>query len=114
MVEVPLDMINPKGSKAQAVDIFYPGLVAIEVNGEQHYTPVRFGGVSIKEAQLKLDRQKRLDLNKRLMLSGVDIPMITIRESELSEMSYDFWQSKLKEARDILKNPLKFYANNKK
>jgi hypothetical protein len=48
------------------VDWFLPDLlIAIELHGEQHYKPVCFGGITMEEAQLKLQDQKKRDLKKK-------------------------------------------------
>jgi hypothetical protein len=44
------------------VDFFIPSKkIVIEYNGEQHYKPIRFGGMSLKEANKKFEVQKNRD-----------------------------------------------------
>jgi len=60
----------------QEIDIFVPDLkLAIEYDGQQHFKPVRFGGISEKEAKQKLKKQKRLDKlkNKKIARHPEDI-----------------------------------------
>jgi very-short-patch-repair endonuclease len=53
-------------AKYQSVDVCVPhiGLI-IEYDGEQHFNPVRFGGISKEEAEEKLSRQMELDAIKK-------------------------------------------------
>lgn len=46
----------------QEIDIYIPELkLAVEYDGEQHFMPVRWGGISLKRATEKLKRVKQLD-----------------------------------------------------
>lgn len=49
----------------QELDIWIPEYkLAIEYDGQQHYKPVRFGGISEKDATSKLEHQIKLDVRK--------------------------------------------------
>jgi len=53
----------------QSIDIYIPDLkIAIEYDGEQHFGPVQFGGISMKKAQKNLKRQKGWDRKKNKLI----------------------------------------------
>lgn len=54
------------------------GLV-IEVNGEQHYEPVRFGGISIDEAEEAYNTQLFLDQKKRKCIKEIGWKLVEIK-----------------------------------
>lgn len=51
---------------------------AIEVNGEQHYHPVTFGGISLKKAVEKFNKQVIMDEKKDKYCSNNNINLIKI------------------------------------
>jgi hypothetical protein len=60
----------------QELDIYVPSkLLAIEYDGEQHFRPVRFGGISLERAKSNLAQTKRLDRrkNERIKLHTQDV-----------------------------------------
>lgn len=73
-------LCNPKTKYNLEIDIYLPELkVAIEYDGEQHFRPIRFGGISIKRAeenfikQRKFDRLKNRLIKKHIKNNGQDI-----------------------------------------
>lgn len=49
----------------QEIDIFVPSAkLAIEYDGEQHFMPVRFGGISKERARENFNKTKKLDQRK--------------------------------------------------
>jgi hypothetical protein len=49
----------------QELDIYVPSVkLAIEYDGEQHFKPVCFGGISLKRAEANLIQTKKLDRRK--------------------------------------------------
>lgn len=57
---------NPDTKQKQEVDIFFSELkIGIEYNGEQHYCPVRFGGMSAKQAQKQFEYIQKMDNIKK-------------------------------------------------
>lgn len=62
----PTWLLNPKTNQKQEIDIFFKEIkVGIEYNGEQHYFPVRFNGMSLKKAVAQLAYIQKLDRMKR-------------------------------------------------
>ena len=58
-------------------DFFCNGNI-IEYNGEQHYKPVRFGGISIERAEAKFIKQKERDAYLQRICDENKIPIIWI------------------------------------
>lgn len=60
------------------VDFYINEKVIIERNGEQHYKPVRFGGMSLEEAKDKLEKQINRDsnLSKYCIENGINLVII--------------------------------------
>jgi hypothetical protein len=57
--------LKTTGAGKQEIDIWMPGLkLAVEYDGEQHFSPVRFGGISLEMAKERHERIKTLDLLK--------------------------------------------------
>ena len=58
----------------------------IEVDGEQHFQPVRFGGVSQETAESNLEDQKYRDDLKRRICMEMDYKLVRIRyDQEVNE-----------------------------
>lgn len=65
-------LLNYKGfewlktkSGLQELDIYVPSIkLAVEYDGEQHFRPVCFGGISMERAKINLRKTKRLDRHK--------------------------------------------------
>lgn len=70
--------------------------VGWEYNGEQHYEPVCFGGISFEEAQQNLRKQQERDQRKRELCKEQGITLIIIKYTE--ELTKDLCYKKLKEA----------------
>lgn len=56
----------------------YNNNVIIEYNGEQHYNPVRFGGISLEESQEKYKKQQQRDNNLTLYCQENNINLVCI------------------------------------
>ena len=68
--------LETKSGYKQEFDIFIPELkLAIEYDGEQHFVPVRFGGISLKKATERLKYIKGMDKikNKKIKEHSDDI-----------------------------------------
>ena len=63
--------LKTKNGGKQEIDIYIPNIkLAIEYDGQQHFKPVRFGGIDAHSALNKFENQKRLDkLKNRKMAS---------------------------------------------
>jgi len=58
-----------KYKQQQEIDIWIPKLkLAIEYDGEQHFGPVQFGGISMEKAKENYKNQKKLDANKNKLI----------------------------------------------
>ena len=69
------DWLKSKTNR-QELDIYIPELkLAIEYDGEQHFKPVRFGGITLEEAKQKLKYIKKLDKikNKKMKEHTEDV-----------------------------------------
>ena len=53
--------------------------VVIEVDGEQHFVPVQFGGISADEAQSRLEDQRYRDKIKNLICMEMEYKLVRIR-----------------------------------
>jgi hypothetical protein len=65
--EYPVNMISPYfDSGREKFDwVVMDIMTIIECHGEQHYKPVRFGGISQEEAETRFEQQKLRDIAKR-------------------------------------------------
>jgi len=100
--EVPLHKINARAPRNLYVDILVQGICAMEVDGPQHKVPVRFGGISLAQAEENLDRQKTLDRRKELFIRGSNLPLIRLDENEVKEISFEMIYQKLEIARKAI------------
>jgi len=72
----------PVGDSRLHVDWFIKDLsLAIEVQGEQHFRPVAFGG-DIVEAEKRFKKQQELDAEKRRLCSQLGWKLIEFRYDE--------------------------------
>ena len=69
------------------VDWYLPDLrAAIEVQGEQHYNPVDFGGEGIEKATLRFVKGQLRDVSKALALAQVGVALVEISpDDEITE-----------------------------
>lgn len=65
--EYPVNMVSPYfDSGREKFDwVIMDFMVVIECHGQQHYQPVRFGGISQEEADVKFVQQIRRDIAKK-------------------------------------------------
>lgn len=70
--------------------------VGWEYNGEQHYEPVCFGGISFEEAQQNLRKQQERDQRKKELCEEQGITLIIIKYTE--DLTKDLCYKKLKKA----------------
>lgn len=62
------------------LDFFIPSLkVGIEYDGEHHFMPVRYGGMSIEKAKSKFEKQKQNDYKKEVLCQQMNIKLIRFR-----------------------------------
>ena len=61
----------------QSLDFYLPEYnIAIECQGEQHFYPVNFGGISDEEALLNHNKVKKLDENKKILCNKNNINIL--------------------------------------
>lgn len=61
----------------QSLDFYLPDYnVAIECQGEQHFYPVNFGGISYEKALLKYQHVKKLDENKKKLCDDNNVKLL--------------------------------------
>ena len=64
--EYPANLISPYLDGRLHYDwVILDWKVAIEVHGQQHYQPVRFGGITQEEAELNFQEQRERDITKK-------------------------------------------------
>lgn len=74
---------------AYHVDWFLVDLkLAIEVHGEQHYMPVRFGGITDEEANLRFSEQKRRDDKKKQLCLANGWKIVEFAYNESMDSQY--------------------------
>ena len=54
----------------------------VEYDGEQHFKPVRFGNISLKEARKNLKKQKKIDNLDTLFCNKNNIILCRIKYNE--------------------------------
>jgi len=93
---------NKRTKKHQELDIYIPELkIAIEYDGEQHFGPVRFNGISMKRAKEKYKDQKRRDKRKNRVIKAhpEDVKyFIRIPCADKKKISEKYVKEKLQEA----------------
>lgn len=73
------DLISPLSKRKLKFDAYYPDLnIAVEVNGQQHYKPVRFGGCSVEEAEQITRRTQICDRAKQAYCLKHNIKLLII------------------------------------
>lgn len=71
------------------LDFYIPDLeLAIEVNGEQHYMPVRFGGMDVSQSLKNFNKQQEKDALKRKYCIDKDIELIEISYVDIKNEKY--------------------------
>jgi hypothetical protein len=78
--------INKVSTKRLRVDLYVPGIVAIEIHGEQHEQEVRFSN-EILDTQEELQRRQLLDSIKAECLRQAGVPFITIWYYEIDKLT---------------------------
>lgn len=83
------------------LDFYIPSIkLAIEINGEQHYTPVCFGGMSQDDANKKFEIQKDKDNTKRLYCKNNNIELLEISYVDIKNNRYkDILSTKINDLR---------------
>jgi len=81
----------------QEIDIWVPSLkLAIEYDGEQHFRPVKFGGISDKQAKINFKRTKILDeLKDKKILDHPDDIKHYIRFNYKENMCREYIENRL-------------------
>ena len=62
--------------------------ILIEIDGEQHFRPVRFGGMSQEEAEENFQKQKNKDSIKNDFCKKHNIPLLRISYEEINNEQY--------------------------
>ena len=77
--ETFFNLRDSKTNRKLRVDIHYPkNNIIIEINGAQHYIPVRFGNISQKKAQENLENYQRREYSKQKYCIERNIKFLTI------------------------------------
>lgn len=89
-------------------------LSVLEYDGEAHFKPIQFGGISIDEAKLNFETQVKRDKIKNCFCKENNIKMLRISYKD-SDKIYDILNSYLSNllSREM-KTPTKFYINSMK
>ena len=107
--EVSVKEINPDHPDYRSkVDWYIPDLrVAIEVQGEQHYNPVDFGGEGKDKATLHFVKGQLRDVTKAMALAQVGIALVEISpDDEITEEELvQRITSRLQETQSSVKTP---------
>jgi len=70
------EWLRDGAGRKQEIDIYIPELkLAVEYDGEQHFKPVRFGGICSDLAKRKFEKQKQMDIlkNKKITQHPEDV-----------------------------------------
>lgn len=88
---------NKKTKGIQEIDIWVPQLkLAIEYDGQQHFYPVTFGGMSKEEAKIRFKRAQQNDKRKnRLMKKNVNDIFCFVRFNYKEKITKEYVISKL-------------------
>ena len=80
---------NCVNERSLKFDFYLPNeKIAIEVNGEQHYFPVRFGGITLSKAQENFKKQKiRDDIKKEYCIKN-NIKLLIISYKDILNKTY--------------------------
>lgn len=62
--------------------------ILIEVDGQQHYTPIQFGGMSLEDAQNQLNLTHKHDVIKTEFCKSHNIPLLRIPYTAFGDDSY--------------------------
>lgn len=62
--------------------------LAIEIHGEQHFMPVRFGGITKEEAEVKFAEQQRRDIKKKNLCLGLGWKFLEFAYNEPLDEKY--------------------------
>jgi very-short-patch-repair endonuclease len=91
------DWLRTTGTGKQEFDIWIPELkLAIEYDGQQHFRPVRFGGISLERAKKQLKKVKQLDrLKNKKVKEHTDDVTTFVRFSFKEELTKDYVAAKL-------------------
>ena len=64
-------MINPATKRKLEIDLWVPSLkLAIEYDGEQHFSPISFGKMSKSDANKAFNKRKKLDRIKNKLIAA--------------------------------------------
>jgi len=93
------DWLKTRKNGKQEIDIFVHDIkLAIEYDGEQHFRPVCFGGISIKTAEQNFKNTKRLDrMKNRKVKEHSDDVKCFVRFNYKETISKAFVMEKIKE-----------------
>jgi hypothetical protein len=97
-------LVCQSGAK-QEIDIWAPELkLAIEYDGEQHFRPVRFGGMLLSDAQKNFKNIQRLDIlkNEKIKANPQDVKyFIRFNYTEKKKLTVDYIQKRIEEETGI-------------
>ena len=95
--------LKMRNNRRLEIDIYIPNIMlAIEYDGEQHFKPVCFGGISLEDANVEFKKAKNRDkvknrlINKHIKLNGSDIKHF-IRFDYKEKLTNRYVGAKLKE-----------------
>jgi very-short-patch-repair endonuclease/DNA-directed RNA polymerase subunit RPC12/RpoP len=66
-----------------SLDFFLPDLeIGIEYDGQQHFEPVQFGGISLRKAQQRLKKQQQRDIKKDKICRDLGIVLLRVKYTD--------------------------------
>lgn len=82
--EYPVNRINDKfpNGRAKYDWVILDLSIVIEVMGEQHYGPVKFGGISDEEAESNFRKQLKIDEEKKQAAIDAGFTYVALKYSE--------------------------------
>ncbi len=103
--EYPCKLIDPKfKTRREKFDWYIPTLsLAIECHGEQHFQPVRFGGMSQEQALMGLKERQALDIFKKYTANKMGVAVAIVRYDETPSEKL-IWMKREEELKLIAKS----------
>jgi hypothetical protein len=82
-----IKLIIPNATRKLRFDFYLPIFnFVIEYNGQHHYQPVKYGGISLERAKVNFEEQQKRDAYKRQICKENNIPLIEIDGRKYSNL----------------------------